>query len=318
MRGILLRRSRLRCRILEFLETFYTRFVPFFLFTVMVAMGLSLTTGDLAAVVRKPRALLVGLSAQMLLLPAIAIGYGLLFRSPPVIAAGAIILAACPGGITSNAYVFASRADIALSIGLTVVASVITVFSVPLLTMFALDLHLEKSAIPTLPVGEMMWALAKLTIVPVALGMSIRWLQPALAKRAIEPLRLITLIALLVIVVIGTVTAWDTIIANIWTAGILMTAINVTAMSLGYGLGKLMQLPFAQMASITFEVGVQNLSMALFVSLTFLKSPELAVATLVYALVMKITALSFVWFVRNRLARDTLQMNAAEPEQQVP
>jgi BASS family bile acid:Na+ symporter len=251
------------------------------------------------------------------LLPAIAIGYGVLFNSPPVIAAGAIILAACPGGITSNAYVFASRADIALSIGLTAVASVITVFSVPLLTLFALDMHLERSDIPTLPVGEMMWALSKLTIVPVAIGMSVRWLKPALAKRVIEPLRLITLVALLVIVVIGTVTAWDTIVANIWTAGILMTAINVTAMSLGYGLGRLMQLPFPQMASITFEVGVQNLSMALFVSLTFLKSPELAVATLVYALIMKITALSFVWYVRNRLSRDAPAAGTALPERQI-
>ncbi len=301
----------------EFLETFYTKFVPIFLFTVMVAMGLSLTVSELAAVIRKPKALLAGLSAQLLLLPAIAIGYGFLFNSPPVIAAGAIILAACPGGITSNAYVFASRADIALSIGLTAVASVITVFSVPFLTLLALDLHLEQNAIPAIPAGQMMWALAKLTIVPVAIGMSIRRLRPALAKRAIEPLRLITLIALLVIVVIGTVTAWDTIVANIWTAGVLMTAINVTAMSLGYGIGRLMQLPFAQMASITFEVGVQNLSMALFVSLTFLKSPELAIATLVYALVMKITALSFVWYVRNRLARTALKESTLMAERQV-
>ena len=80
-----------------------------------------------------------------------------------------------------------------------------------------------------------------------------------------------------------------------------MTAINLTAMSIGYGLGNLMRLPFPQMASITFEVGVQNLSMALFVAFTFLKSPELAVSTLVYALIMKITAMSFVWYVRNRL-----------------
>ena len=105
----------------------------------------------------------------------------------------------------------------------------------------------------------------------------------------------------MIIVVVGTATAWDTIIANIWTAGVLMTAINITAMSLGFGIGKLMRLPFPQLASITFEVGVQNLSMALFVCLTFLKSPELAVATLVYALIMKISALSFVWYVRNRL-----------------
>jgi BASS family bile acid:Na+ symporter len=286
---------------MEFLETFYTKFVPFFLFTVMVAMGLSLTANDLMEVVRKPKAILVGLSAQLLILPVIAIGYGLLLNSPPVIAAGAIILAACPGGITSNAYVFASRADIALSIGLTSVASVITVFSVPFLTVLALNLHMDRGEIPALPAGEMMWKLAQLTIIPVAIGMTVRRLRSELALKMIEPLRVITLLALIVIVVIGTVTAWETIVANLWTAGILMTAINLTAMSIGYGLGNLMRLPFPQMASITFEVGVQNLSMALFVAFTFLKSPELAVSTLVYALIMKITAMSFVWYVRNRL-----------------
>mgnify|MGYP001815239532 CR=1 FL=1 len=293
---------------MEFLETFYTRFVPIFLFTVMVAMGLSLTVADLLEVARRPKAILTGLGAQLLLLPTIAISYGLLFDSPAVIAAGAIILSACPGGITSNAYVFASRADIALSIGLTAVASFITVFSVPFLTLLALNLHMDRAEIPTLPASDMMWTLAKLTIIPVAIGMTLRRMRPELALRAIEPLRLITLAALIVIVVIGTVTAWDTIVANLWTAGILMTAINVTAMCCGYGLGRLAGLPFPQTASITFEVGVQNLSMALFVAFTFLKSPELAVATLVYALIMKITAMSFVWYVRNRLG------TAAVPE----
>jgi BASS family bile acid:Na+ symporter len=238
----------------------------------------------------------------MLALPAISIGLGLLFNSPPVIAAGAIILAACPGGITSNAYVFASRADIALSIGLTAVASVITVFTVPLLTLFALNLHLDRSDIPDLPAANMMWTLAQLTILPVAIGMTFRRLKPELALRMIEPLRIITLLALIVIVVIGTINAWDTIVDNLWTAGVLMTAINLTAMTVGYGMARAARLPFPQLATITFEVGVQNLSMALFVAFTFLKSPELAIATLVYALIMKITAMSLVWYVRQRLA----------------
>ena len=134
---------------MEFLETFYTKFVPFFLFTVMVAMGLSLTVNDLMEVVRKPKAILVGLGAQLFILPVIAIGYGLLLNSPPVIAAGAIILAACPGGITSNAYVFASRADIALSIGLTAIASMITVFSIPFRSGH--DLPISTDSDPTNP-----------------------------------------------------------------------------------------------------------------------------------------------------------------------
>lgn len=289
---------------MAFLETFYTQFVPIFLFTVMVAMGLSLTVDNLLEVVRKPKAITAGLCAQLLFLPLLAIGYGFLFDSPPVIAAGAIILAACPGGITSNAYVFASRADVALSIGLTTVASFITVFSVPFLTLLALNLHMDQSAIPTLPAGDMMWTLAKLTIVPVAMGMTLRGLRPGLALRMIEPLRVATLLALIVIVVIGTITAWDTIVENALTAGVLMTAINLTAMAFGYALGRLLRLPFPQVASITFEVGVQNLSLALFVAFTFLQSPELAISTLVYALVMKITAMSFVAYVRKRLGNE--------------
>ena len=221
--------------------------------------------------------------------------------SPPIIAAGAVILTACPGGITSNAYVFASRADIALSIGLTAVASVITVFTVPLLTLLALNLHLDRADIPTLPAGEMMWSLAKLTVVPVALGMTFRHFKTDLAVRMIEPLRIITLVALIVIVIIGTMNAWDTIVENLWTAGVLMTAINLTAMTVGFGLARAANLPFPQLASITFEVGVQNLSTALFVAFTFLKSPELAISTLVYALIMKITAMPFVAWVRKRI-----------------
>jgi len=289
----------------NFLESFYTEFVPFFLFTVMMAMGLALTLQDLKQVLVRPKAVIAGLSAQLLLLPAITIGLGFLYSSPPVIAAGAIILAACPGGVTSNAYVFSARADIALSVGMTTIASMVTVFSIPILTLFALDLHLDRAGMPAMSASQMTWTLTRFTVIPVALGMILRAWRPSLAKRALEPLRVITLIALVLIATIGTINAWETIVENIWTAGILMATINVVGMLLGYGLGNLLRLPFRQMASITFEVGVQNLSMALFVCLTFLKSPELAVATFVYALFMKITALSFIWYVRKRLAEST-------------
>ncbi len=287
---------------MSFLEVFYVEFVPFFLFTVMMAMGLALTVQDLQKVFRRPKAIIGGLSTQLLVLPLLGIGFGLLYDSPPVIAAGAILLCACPGGVTSNAYTFSAKADIALSIGLTVVASLITVFTIPFLTLFALNLHLDQSDIPDLSALDMIWTLSKFTLVPVSLGLALRAWQPRFAKKLVEPLRIIALVALIIIAIIGTINAWDTIVANIWTAGLLMATINFVAMSIGYGLGNLLRFPFAQMASITFEVGVQNLSMALFVCLTFLKSSDLAVATFVYAFFMKITALSFVWYVRKRLA----------------
>ncbi len=279
-------------------------FVPFFLVTVMMAMGLALTVQDLRLVFSRPKAIVAGLSAQLILLPLLGIGFGILYDSPPVIAAGAIILCACPGGVTSNAYTFSAKADIALSIGLTVVASLITVFTIPMLTLFALELHLDRSEIPEISILDMIWTLSRFTVVPVAIGLALRAWKPEIARKLVDPLRLLALVSLIIIAVVGTINAWDTIVSSIWTTGLLMATINVVAMSIGYGLGKLLRLPFRQMASITFEIGVQNLSMALFVCLTFLKSPDLAVATFVYAFFMKVTALSFVWYVRRRLASD--------------
>jgi BASS family bile acid:Na+ symporter len=168
---------------LSFLEVFYVEFVPFFLFTVMMAMGLALTVRDLQKVFNRPRGIIGGLSAQLIMLPLLGIGFGLLYDSPPVIAAGAIILCACPGGVTSNAYTFSAKADIALSIGLTVVASLITVFTIPFFTLFALDLHLDQSDIPDLSALEMIWTLSKFTLVPVGLGLAFRaWRPESLAR----------------------------------------------------------------------------------------------------------------------------------------
>lgn len=291
---------------MTFLESFYTEFVPIFLFLAMTAMGVSLRVEDLLAVAKKPKAALVGLFAQLVMLPALAIALGFLLQSPAIFAAGAIIVAACPGGVTSNAYTFASKADIALSISMTAIASAITIFSIPFLAQFALNMHLGRTETPSPPVLDMIRTLAQFTVVPVAAGMALRAWRPALAVRLIEPLRVITFISLLFVIVVGTATAWDTITSNLLDAGLLMFLLNATAMTLGFSLGRMLRLPFAQTASITFEVGVQNLSMALFVSLTFLKSTDLAAAALIYALFMKITALSFVWYVRRRLAAEAV------------
>ncbi len=288
---------------MELLETFYTRVVPIFLITVMVGMGLTLTLRHLRDVFAPPRAMLTGLTAQMLGLPLIAITLGFVFQSPPVIAAGAVILSACPGGVTSNAYTFASRADTALSVSLTTVTSLITVVTIPLVTLLAMKLHFEAADIPAIPAGQMMLTLAKLTVIPIAVGMTFRAIWPTLAQKVIEPLRTATLWLLILIVVYGTWSAWDTIRENFFQAGLLMIAINLAGMGLGYLIGRWQKLPLPQRVTIMFEVGVQNLSMALLVTMTLLQRPDLAIATLVYALFMKVSAMSLVAWMRRRQGR---------------
>lgn len=297
---------------MELLETFYTRVVPIFLITVMIGMGLTLTLKHLRDVFAAPRAMLSGLTAQLLGLPLIALVLGLLFNSPPVIAAGALILSACPGGVTSNAYTFASRADTALSVSLTTVTSLITVVTIPLITLVALKLHFDATEIPHIPAGDMMLTLAKLTIIPIGIGMSVRAIWPKLATAVIEPLRTGTLWLLILIVVYGTWSAWETIVENFWQAGLLMIAINLCGMGLGFLIGRWQKLPLDQRVTIMFEVGVQNLSMALLVTMTLLQRPDLAIATLVYALFMKVSAMSLVAWMRKTQGRSDQPLTAEE------
>ena len=137
-------------------HVFFTVVVPAGLFSIMIGMGLSLTPADILRVVTMPKAALIGLCGQMLLLPLLAFALAEIFAPPPVIAIGLVLLAACPGGITSNAYSFASRADVALSVTMTTISSLFTVITMPLLTYAALYRYAPGAQLVHLPLGEIM------------------------------------------------------------------------------------------------------------------------------------------------------------------
>lgn len=284
-----------------FIETFYTQVIPVGLWIVMLGMGLSLTPQDFRNTIVMPRAISVGLAGQMVLLPLLAFAVALLFAPTAAIAVGVIILAACPGGVTSNAYSFASRGDVALSVSLTAVSSFISVFSVPLLTFLALVVFLEDDAFPDLPVLEMMRTLAMLTLFPVLLGMLARHIWKERARRLIETIRMATFVFLLLLVLAGTIASLDVLQQYFMQTALAAVSLNVLAMAMGYGLGRLFRLGKAQNVSITFEVGVQNISLASLVSLSLLGNEEFFVVTLVYAVIMKVTALSFMYYAKKHI-----------------
>lgn len=298
------------------IDLFYTLIIPIGLVAVMIGMGLSLTPGDLKRVVLFPRAAAIGLFGQLILLPAIAFSIAILFSPPPAIAVGLIIVAACPGGVTSNTYAFASRADVALSVTLTAIASFITVFTIPALAYLGMRLFLDNDLMPDLPVLAMIRKLSMLTVIPIAVGMFARSLWPGFADKMIEPMRKFAFTMIMIIVIGGTISAFDVIRDNIAIAGAAALTLNAVAMLTGYGLAKAFRLPIKQVVSITYEVGVQNLTLALTVVFTILQQPPLAVAALIYALFMKITALSFMAFTRKpiRLAEQTAAGGATESE----
>ncbi|MBN1241048.1 MAG: bile acid:sodium symporter family protein [Gammaproteobacteria bacterium] len=278
--------------------------IPWVLRLVMIGLGLSLTLGDFKRVIVFPKAAAIGLVAQLVGLPLAAFALSLLFDAPPAIAIGLVILAACPSGVTSNAYTFASRADVPLCVTLSAVTSVVTVFTIPFLINLALDVFSADAELAGLPVFDMLRDLIGYTLVPLALGMMIRAWFTSFAEKAVEPIRKSVLYLMIAVLVLGAVSSYREIIEHFATAGLLVLTMNVGTMALGFGLGKLFRLPTPQVVTITFEVGVQNLALSFAITFTMLERPDLAIAGLLYAVIMPATALAFVSIARRMLGPD--------------
>jgi BASS family bile acid:Na+ symporter len=283
---------------MELAFAFQTIIIPFGLFMIMMGLGLTLSIDDILRVIIMPKAVLIGLVGQLLLLPIIAFIIAFLLNPAPVIAIGLILLAACPGGITSNAYVFASRGDIALSVTLTSIASLFTVVTMPLLAWMALNTFADSGEIVNVPIANMMRSLAQLTILPIILGMLIRKFKPDFAQIMVEPVRKMAIGILIMVIVANTWFSIDTLKMYFVQAGIAALVLNLVCMSTGYSLSRLAKLNTDQTISITYEVGIQNLSLALVLANTLLMVPDYAAVTLVYGFIMKFTALSFMAYAR--------------------
>jgi BASS family bile acid:Na+ symporter len=271
---------------------------------VMVGLGLSLTLADFRRVILFPKAATIGLIAQLAGLPLAAFGLSLLFDAPPAIAVGLVILAACPSGVTANAYSFATRADVPLCVTLSAITSVVTVFTIPFLINLAFATFSEPGTIQAMSARNMLLNLMSITLAPLALGMALRYFFPTKSAAAVEPIRVAVLYLMIVVLLLGVVSSYQEIIENFAAAGSLVIVMNVLTMGFGYGVARAFRLPLTQVVTITFEVGVQNLSLALAICFNILNRPDLAVAALIYAAVMPATALVFVSIGRKLIAAE--------------
>lgn len=264
--------------------------LPLALFVVMLGMGLSLVPDDFRRVLEKPRAVAVGVFGQLLLLPAIALGVVHFFDLPPLFAVGLMVLSFAPGGTTSNAITYLVRGDLALSITLTAVTSLVTPFTIPLGTAWAVSRYLGESATVSLPLGSTIAILIAITLVPVSIGMVLRNKKPGLATRAERPVRIFSLVTLFII--IGGLVAKERANLPEWLAqtGGAALMLNVTTMAVGFTISKLARLNRSQSLTISIEVGIQNGTTALLVTGTLLGSAQMSIPPAIYSLVMYVTA----------------------------
>ena len=278
--------------------------IPWVLRLVMVGLGLSLTVADFKRVVVFPKAATIGLVTELVGTPLMAFVVAWIFQPPPVIAIGLVILAACPSGVTSNAYTFAAKADVPLCVTLSAITSVVTVFSIPFLINLALQTFGDESQLGALPVLPMLVGLISYTLVPLVLGMVIRARFEARAARAEEPLRKGVLYLMTGVLVLGVISSYRQLIEYAATAGLLVATMNLSSMGLGYGVARLFGLPVRQAVTMTFEVGVQNLALSFAINFNMLNRPDFAVTGLVYAAIMPATALAFVAIGRRLIEAD--------------
>jgi BASS family bile acid:Na+ symporter len=271
--------------------------LPLVLFVVMLGMGLTLTLDDFRRVGVFPKALLIGIFCQMVLLPLLGLGVVSMISLTPALAVGLLVLAFSPGGVTSNMFSYLSRGDLALSITLTAVVSVVTPFTIPILTNLAMDDLMGATAHISLPIVKTVVVLIAITIVPVILGMGINAKQPEFAKRSEKVVKIVSVVALFVIIGALVAKEWDNLPGWFAQVGVACLLLNVGGMAVGYVAGLLGKLERPQSITIGLEVGIQNGTTALFVTSTLLENAEMSISPAIYSLIMFATAPLFGYLV---------------------
>lgn len=285
----------------EFVAFVNTGVVPIGLAAIMFSMGLSLSLKDFAEVARSPKAVGSGLVGQLVLMPATAMGVIVLSQLPPHMAMGLFLLAICPAGTTSNAVTFAAKANVALAVVLTALSSLITVFTIPFLARWGLAHFGLTGEAPDLPILRTMQQLAQYTVVPIAIGMILRKLNPRLAERAIVWLRPAALIVLVAVIGFSVAVSADLVLQNLLRAGPAAYVLNLATMLIGFVLAAALGLNRNDRLTIAIEVGIQNATLATFLSLTILGDIALAITPTIYGVIMLGNALLLVRWFRSRL-----------------
>jgi BASS family bile acid:Na+ symporter len=274
-------------------------FVPAGLILIMFSLGLSLRPRDFAALWPERRLVLVGLFGQLALMPLLALGAGIAFMLPAQLALALFILGICPAGTTSNALTYVGGGNVALAVVLTALSSLVTVFSIPLLLQWALPHFLPSGRVPQLPVGRTILQLARLTLLPIAVGMALRGVRPDWAERLGRRLKPTSLVVLIGVIAVSLWLSFDLVMRNLVRVAPAAWLLNIAAMAVGLALARLIGAGRRDAMTLAIEVGVHNATMAIFITQQVLGDLAVAVTQNIYGVLMVVNAgLLIRWFRR--------------------
>ena len=279
--------------------------VPIGLMLIMFSMGLTLSLRDFGAVVREPKPVGTGFAIHLLALPLLGLAIGALFRLPPELALGLFIVSICPAGTTSNALTFVARGNVALAVVLTALTSLVTVFTIPLLLSWALPHFLSgQGTVPQLSIPGTILQLIRITVLPIALGMIVRHLRPQLAARLARLLRPTALVILILTIGFSVAVGAEMVARNLIAVAPAVFVLNFCAMGMGLLAGRAIGASARDAMTLGIETGVQNVTLAIFLTLTVLGSLPLAVTQNIYGVVMLMNAGLLIRWLRPRISAE--------------
>jgi len=278
-----------------------TKIAPIALALIMLGLGLGLTIQDFSRVIKNPKDFLIGALCQMIILPVIAFVLIKIFNTPLEIALGVMIIAAAPGGVTSNVLTKFAKGDVALSLSLTAIISLISIISVPFIVFNSAKLLDAASISKEISMTGISLKMFFVVTLPVIIGMLIRKFATNFIVSKTLIIQRLSIILFIIVFLAIWIEEWDNIINYITQAGSITLSLNIIMMLIGYFVAKFFASGIEQRRCISLECGLQNGTLAVFVSSQLFDEKIYMVPTAAYALIMFLTSLIFVFIIRKNI-----------------
>ncbi|HAP68645.1 MAG TPA: bile acid:sodium symporter [Flavobacteriales bacterium] len=277
-------------------------FLPLALFIIMMGMGLSLVIDDFRRVLRFPKAVAIGVILKLIAIPLITFGLLAVIPLEPELAVGFILLAACPGGATTNLITNLAKGDVALSITLTAIASLITVFTIPTLVSLGLEQYMGETRSIHLPFGKTMAQILAITVIPVIIGMVIKNRKPAFAQKAEKPVKIISAVFLVLIIAAALLKERANIGDFFEKAGPMALILNLIGMAIGYFVTLVLTRNKQQAVTVGVEVGVVNGTLGIAIAAGILGNSVMSIPSAIYSILMFPSVMLLIWLgTRNKV-----------------
>ena len=276
-----------------------TKIAPIALALIMLALGLGLTVNDFTRVVKQPKDFIVGLVCQLILLPIIAFVLIKVFNTPIELALGVMIIAAAPGGVTSNVLTKFANGDVALSVSLTAIISLLSILSVPFIVFKSADLLNVSYASNNISMTGISLKMFLVVTLPVIIGMLIRKFATNFIINKTVLIQRISIILFIIVFAAIWIEEWENIFVYLSKAGLITLTLNLIMMIVGFYVAKIFASGIEQRKCISLECGLQNGTLAVFVSTQMFDDVAYLIPTAAYALIMFVTSIVFVFLIRN-------------------